>query len=442
MINEKYIKPIPKYMIKLIQKNDKNNMCNYSGFTRYYAYLTKYNGILAQVTVACKNRGKKWFCKQVAVHIVNSEECLIKDIAFIILAGYVTGWYEEGLTRYRKWWEDGQWGLVSSKYFDIAPVINPEFALRFPQYKYSAVDKFGRYNIIKYLQRYEKYPQTEMLVKFGCPKYAVSKQILQKIGRDINFRKWFASNRKELSKQCYYINTVLTAYRTGKSLKDTQLFLEHKKSFDSDKDCKPIRELLKEQKISVEKFFDYIDKHNTNYRTYLDYLKACRYLNVDMAQGKNIFPHDFKRWHDIRIDEYRTARALADKKARLELYTKFEQIAEKYRFLEHNKKNNFICIIAKSPQDLIQEGEILHHCVGKMNYDQRFIREESLIFFVRESNAPDTPLVTVEYSLETKKILQCYGDHDTKPSEEILEYVNKKWLPYAKRQTKKLLNIA
>ena len=95
-------------------------------------------------------------------------------------------------------------------------------------------------------------------------------------------------------------------------------------------------------------------------------------------------------------------------------------------------------MIARSPADLIHEGEVLHHCVGRMSYDQRFVREESLIFFIRTKEKPDTPLVTLEYSPHSHKVLQCYGEHDHKPSEDVLHYVNKIWLPYANRTIKKL----
>ena len=80
----------------------------------------------------------------------------------------------------------------------------------------------------------------------------------------------------------------------------------------------------------------------------------------------------------------------------------------------------------------------MHHCVGKMNYDQKFAREETLIFFIRNRLSPNTPFVTLEYSLANHKILQCYGEHDSKPSEDILTYVNKKWLPYANRKLKQI----
>lgn len=153
---------------------------------------------------------------------------------------------------------------------------------------------------------------------------------------------------------------------------------------------------------------------------------------------KNRFPHDFKRWHDIRIDEYATKKAMEDEEKRKKLYAQFAAVAEKYLSLQHAKRSAFICIIAHSPADLIREGEMLHHCVGRMGYDQKFVREETLIFFIRNKQEPDTPFVTVEYSLKNKKILQCYGEHDHKPSEDVLHYVNKVWLPYANKQIRQI----
>lgn len=77
-----------------------------------------------------------------------------------------------------------------------------------------------------------------------------------------------------------------------------------------------------------------------------------------------------------------------------------------------------------------------------MNYDQRFVREESLIFFVRTKQHPDTPFVTLEFSLKTHKVLQCYGEHDHKPNDDVLHYVNKVWLPYANKHLKQIQNAA
>lgn len=76
-----------------------------------------------------------------------------------------------------------------------------------------------------------------------------------------------------------------------------------------------------------------------------------------------------------------------------------------------------------------------------MNYDQKFAREESLIFFVRNKENIDTPFVTIEYSLKSKKVLQCYGHDNTKPDTQVLSFVYKTWLPYANRKLKKLQSL-
>ena len=188
----------------------------------------------------------------------------------------------------------------------------------------------------------------------------------------------------------------------------------------------------------LEKLLKYLAEQKIKIDVYNDYLKACIFLGLDMTLPKNAFPHDFHRWHDIRIDEYHTAQIVKDEEERKEFYREFAEIAKKYLPLEYAKKGDFVCLIAQSPRELMKEGDALHHCVGKMNYDQRFVREESLIFFVRPRDQPQEPFVTLEYSLKERKVLQCYGEHDHNPSEEVLDYVNRIWLPYANRKMKKI----
>ena len=180
MITEKDIKPIPKYISKLIFKEDFNEREHRNGKTRFYSYLAKYNKELVQVIVACKNRGKKWYHKQVAIHGIHTPYCLVKDMEYFWLGGYVVGWYNEGLNKTRKWYETDEWFEADDKYyFPFAHVVNREFALKFKEYKYSSIEKSYEQNIIKYLRLYEQYPQMELLVKFGLDNYAMSKTILK-----------------------------------------------------------------------------------------------------------------------------------------------------------------------------------------------------------------------------------------------------------------------
>ena len=439
-MNIEKIKPILKYMIERIRKAEETNPWRNSGHTRFYSYLTKNDGELVKITVACKNKldGPRWRCKQVIVHGIHSKDCFLKDIVFHFMGNYSVGWFEQGLQKCRKWYESEDWRLQDDKYFNIyCPVLNIEYILKLPEYRYSAIDRYRYCDTFKYLRLYEKYPQAEMLVKFGLSEYATSIQILRKVGKDKAFRKWLINRRNEIRYGGYYVGTLLIAYKTGKPFEQVQKLESEKKSFFRQDGYKNIKGLFKTDK-EVTEFMEYISAQNTNLSSYSDYLYACNYLGLDMTLPKNRLPHNFKRWHDIRIDEYHTAKALKDAEERKALYAKFASVAEKYLPLQKDDKNAFVIVIARSPQDLIREGDILHHCVGRMNYDQKFAREESLIFFVRNIAEPDTPFVTLEYSLKNRKVLQCYGEHDTKPDDSVMEFVNKKWLPFANKQLKKI----
>lgn len=427
------IKPIPKYILSRIKKEDKKAYPIPSGKTRYYSYLATNDKELVKVTVAVKHNHKEWYYKQCAVHGVRSKECFAKDMMCSYLCGYQVGWHSEGLTKTPNWYEDNEWyGELADNLFDpFAPIVNKEHISRFPEYRYSAYEDYKGVDILQYLRLYEKYPQIEYLVKLGLSEYAKSVQILKKVRADKRFRKFLSLHRIELNKSRYPIPIVLRAYRDNRTLAETQA----RATLRKERDYAPIREMLND---NYERYLAYIGKQQITNRLYLDYLNACNYLGLDMNEDKNRYPHDFKHWHDVRIDEYNTAKAIEDEEKRKELYENFAHVADKYLPLQYNKKGEYVAIVAKSPAELTREGERLNHCVGRMNYDQKFIREESLIFFVRSREAPDDPLVTVEYSIAEKRILQCYAFGNTAPAEEIKEYINKVWLPYANRVLRKI----
>lgn len=438
-ITDENIKPIPKNIVQKIRHKDEQCYPHPYGYTRFYAYLTKMQGELVKVTVAVKHYRKKWFCKPIAWHGIHSDKCFVKDIEYCGFAGFGfrIGWYEESLQPYRRWFERGIC-YADDKYYDPwAEIVNLEFVEKFPEYKYSAYKLFRGTDLLKYLRRYEQYPQLEMLMKLGFENIAMSVTVLKRVGKDKNFCRWLLTHKQILQRNHYYIGVIMQAYKTGKSLDFLQSFWEARLRLRHDNTLDPVKELFQTEKEMLA-FYEYISAKNTNPHTYLDYLKACNYLRLDMSLSKNRFPHNFRYWHDMRIDQYATAKAKADRKAKQEMYKRFSIVAKKYLPLQHNKRSPFICIIAKSPADLIREGEILDHCVGRMNYDMRVIREESLIFFIRAKEHPEKPLVTLEYSLKTHKVLQCYANRNTKPNDEVLHYVNKVWLPYVNKALKQI----
>ncbi len=434
MITDTNIRKIPKYMLNLIQKKDKEFYPKPDGHNRFYTYYTKYNNELCSVTVAVRNKYKKWYCKQVIVHGIHSDKVWLQDIG-ITMGYYVVGWYREKLTSYPKWY-DYDWGYNDDKYFNkYTPVINKDFILSQPEYKYSALEQYEYTDFMKYLRLYEQYPQTELLVKCGLSDLATRQTILKKCKKDKNFCKWLYKNKENL-KNCYcYTNAILKAYSQNRNIKEVNRLEELKYALRSKDNYRHLKEVFLKD---LTKLVEYLVKQDISIPMYEDYLRVCEYLGLDMKIEKNRFPKQFMRWHNIRIDEYHTKQAEEDAKIRKELYEKFASVSKKYINLQRNLKENYVCIIAKSPKDLINEGNTLHHCVGRMGYDQKFAREETLIFFVRTKDNPEIPLVTLEYSPKTHKVLQCYAKHDTKPTDAILEFVNKIWLPYANRKVRQI----
>ena len=454
MITTKDIKPIPKSMIAIIKREDKKRYEKPCGNSRFYAYLTVWKGELAKVTVAVRHKYRKWYCKQVAVHTLRSDISYVKDLCFYRIAGYVVGWYDVGASEKEKFFEDSVWYENDTSLFDpYAPVVNLDFLKRFPEYKYCPYDKFQSTNILGCLRLYEQFPEAEYLLKSGLEFYATSKTILRIMQKDKSFHKWLMANKDEyMSRGWYYCTALVDAYKHNKSIKDVQAFEERKRTFSHDYYGKKIVKIImrKGNRNGYKQLFDYLDKQQIKPSLYYDYVNACEYLELDLNNPLIRFPKDFKRWHDIRIDEAETVRLERERlekkekakqlrKEKRELIKNFMRAAEKYLPMDgFSEENHYAVFIAKSPAELVKEGNALSHCVGRRGYDKKMAREETLIFFVRKFDDLHTPFVTLEYSIKQKKILQCYAYDNQTPDDKVIEFVNKKWLPHANQQLQKI----
>lgn len=439
------IKPIPKYILAKIQKTDKELDIKPCGLVRYYAYLTKNDGELCKVTCAVKIYKGVWYCKQVAVHGLNSDKCFCRDIECSYMGGFKVGFYAEGMRQYTapRWFEDSKWYEVDDKYFNpYARLVNIEYVYKFEQFKYSACELYKGEDVIEYLRIYKQFPQAEYLVKLGLSSLALSKQILTKCAKDRRFRKWLGNNHTAIYNGRYYVSAILTAYAENKPITEVQRFQQLKKELTQSYNDS-IRKVINGE---YERYFKYLEKQNINNSLYRDYLYACDYLGVDMTKDKHRFPHNFMHEHDIRIEDKRALQAERYEQNRRKaeeeqkhLAENFLAVASKYAPLQELSNGAFVVYIAQNPSELVKEGKALHHCVGRMGYDKKFAKEQSLIFFVRSASAPDTPLCTIEYSVKQKQILQFYADHNTAPSEEVKNYVNEVWLPHANKAIRKLV---
>lgn len=434
----KDIKPIPKYIEALIRRKD---TLTQDGRTRYYKYLAIWHKELVQITVAVRNKQEKWYCKQVAVHGLYTNIAFSKDINLVMCGGYITSWYSEHLTRNKPCYKPGVWYESDDKYYHLlfAPIVNAQEIYAkiktYPQFKYSAIELYNGDNPIEYLRKYQQYPQLEMLSKLGLSHLMSSDSILKKMKQDKHFCKWIYKNVADLKKtSANEITAILRAYKQNTTL----AYELHRQRCE-----KVLRKESNTNWIAVfhndyTKLFAYLAKQNISIYTYKDYLTACIALNLDTTLARTLFPHDFYYWHDTRIEQYRHQQDLENEQKQKALLAQFKSAIEKYCLLNLDTNKTFLCRIATHPNELKQEGDILGHCVGRMTYDKKMAQENTLIFFLRKQEAPDTPYVTIELSIKEQRILQCYASHNSRPEQDALDFATHTWLPHAQKQLHKI----
>lgn len=157
--------------------------------------------------------------------------------------------------------------------------------------------------------------------------------------------------------------------------------------------------------------------------TYSDYLQMCQGQNYDMKSSQVLFPTHCNEAHDELSRYIKKCRDEQTKRAFREVY---ENLAEKANLT--SKKLQIVC--PKQTDDLITEGQALHHCVG--TYIERVAAKKCLIVFVRRVEEPEKPFVTVEVS--NGKIVQIRGERNSDPTKEVKKFVDlwsRKVLPMA-----------
>ena len=147
---------------------------------------------------------------------------------------------------------------------------------------------------------------------------------------------------------------------------------------------------------------------------YRDYIRDCVQLDMDMTKKSVLFPKNLLRQHENlnRQIEHR-ANELEGKKfaARLPI------LESKYAYREEK----YSIVIPRKPQDLIDEGKAMNHCVG--NYIKRVAEGETDILFIRPTRDHDAHLATME--VRNGHIVQARTKNNGKLPEDVAAFVER-----------------
>lgn len=140
-------------------------------------------------------------------------------------------------------------------------------------------------------------------------------------------------------------------------------------------------------------------------RLYMDYIGECEQLRMDLYSEQVMFPRDLRASHAA------TAMQIRYEKDRI-AQEQFAHAVEKLQKFAWDS-GGYIIRPAASQEELIAEGQALHHCVGG--------------YALRMAEEPDRPYYTLE--LQGKKLIQCRTKNNAPYTEDagIEAFVNS-WL--------------
>ena len=164
-------------------------------------------------------------------------------------------------------------------------------------------------------------------------------------------------------------------------------------------------------------------------------------LGMDKHSPKYICPEDLKAMHDWLLDKQAKKRARERKESLKKEIEKWEKkYAEKkgcYLPIEFDNGIVF-CHVIKSVEEMLEEGERMHHCVFDREY---YKKPESLILSARDKEGKR--LETVEVSLKSFRVIQSRALQNgrTKLHENIVSLVEKNMflIRNASKESKKKL---
>lgn len=185
-----------------------------------------------------------------------------------------------------------------------------------------------------------------------------------------------------------------------------------------------IHEIVSQFNISIKVLINRIIKASfTENLAPRDFVKlASDYIIMSRAMGLAIpekMPKDIVKDHDLISAQFRYVQdKLIEKQFKA-------NVAKNKLLLTKLPENKYFTIISpETPNDLIEEGLIMHHCVG--TYVNRYAAGGSKIFFVRRKDAIDEPFVTLEVNAKNR-LIQAKAYANSNPAAEVMEFIHE-WL--------------
>ena len=318
---------------------------------------------------------------------------------------------------------------------------NMKSVMQVPFCKYSALDDYlskaarrNEYGVYKdpfvcehYLNAYGEFPYIEKLIKVGLYEIVnekmkgISKVELKDMPSVVDV---LGLNRTQYH---YFMGLTDPDSRALKILqtyadiseKEFRLLYEMSGRYENDS----FRKIYQMKRYAtLHKLNRYFTEQEIKYiRDYEDYIGFLEKLGYDMKNEFNLFPKDFQKAHDEKAREYvkHKDEIMQEERRRFDMI--LAELSSGNREIEALKleMGGLFVRLPKALEELKQEGETLHHCVG--TYIDRVAEGKTMIFFIRRAEEPDKPYYTLEWN---GHIVQCRGYRNGEMTENVKAFTS------------------
>ena len=287
------------------------------------------------------------------------------------------------------------------------------------------MNKAEFFNVITYLSLQMKYPALELLRKGGFKTLANQRIHGRNYQRAINVRAKSIEKAVNLPKK--WIKALrrieVSDTMTSRELKNFQRLSEKNKQAvtESEKTWTAFTSLYNSWNVkeklpiitkytTIEKYIRYMaQQKNQDVGIFTDYIKDCEILGYDLRRKSILFPPNLLEAHE---ETMQSRKIVITKK-------KDELIANNAIDIEY-QEFGFVAICATSQEALNKESAALNHCVR--TYGDKVAEGETLIYFIRKKEDPETPFYTLEITPNEGRVVQCRGLKNCNPTSEVMKF--------------------
>lgn len=282
--------------------------------------------------------------------------------------------------------------------------------------KYLELPTIERYEIeriyknrikIEYLQKINAHNMATAMIFGGETTYHGS--YINLIDNRSMTKKWLKENKALLKNDTFTFNEIMLdkffKSRKAKRVKGIEKYLHYKQ----------FKRLPKE--INLTKFQKYVIKTKLSFSYYMDYIQMLLELELQLNDDSIVFPDDLVSAHDNAVDTINKIKKDLEEE---------EYKQRKMKLLKMEKEiDEFVFLVPKDLQEIVNEGNVLHHCVGSNYYLDQHSKGQTTILFIRKKNELNKPYFTMEY--QNRKVVQTQGKYNREAIPSSVKKAISKW---------------